>query len=69
VARIVPSDIARLELAGANRHEIETLRLLQARLPDSYYAPFPLLMELARLELTRKSGPGGPVRTLPLDGR
>jgi len=36
VARIVPSDIARLELAGANRHEIETLRLLQARLPDSY---------------------------------
>ncbi len=36
MARIVPSDIARLELAGANRHEIETLRLLQARLPDSY---------------------------------
>jgi hypothetical protein len=36
VARIVPSDIARLELAGANRHEIDTLRLLQARLPDSY---------------------------------
>jgi hypothetical protein len=34
VARIVPSDIARLELAGANRHEIETLHLLQARLPD-----------------------------------
>ena len=36
MARIVPSDIARLELAGANRHELETLRLLQARLPDSY---------------------------------
>lgn len=36
MASIVPSDIARLELAGANRHEIETLRLLQARLPDSY---------------------------------
>jgi hypothetical protein len=36
VARIVPSDIARLELAGANRYEIGTLRLLQARLPDSY---------------------------------
>jgi hypothetical protein len=36
MARIVPSDIARLKLAGANRHEIETLRLLQARLPDSY---------------------------------
>ena len=36
MARIVPSDIARLELAGANCHEIETLRRLQARLPDSY---------------------------------
>ena len=36
MARIVPSDIARLELAGANRHEIATLRVLQARLPDDY---------------------------------
>jgi len=36
VARIVPTDIARLELAGANRHEIATLRVLQARLPDDY---------------------------------
>jgi hypothetical protein len=33
------------------------------------YAPFSLLMELARLELTGKSGPGGPVRTLPLGER
>ena len=33
------------------------------------YGPFPLLMELARLELTGKSGPGGPVLTLPLGGR
>ena len=36
MARIVPSDIARLELAGHNGHEVETLRRLQARLPDSY---------------------------------
>jgi len=26
-------------------------------------------MELARLDLTGKSGPGGPVLTLPLGGR
>ena len=36
MARIIPTDIARLELAGANRHEIATLRVLQARLPDDY---------------------------------
>lgn len=36
MARIIPADIATLELAGANRHELETLRVLQSRLPDTY---------------------------------
>ena|SRR5438128_11687580 len=36
IARIIPADILELELTGANRHELDTLRLLQARLPDTY---------------------------------
>ena len=36
MARIIPADIPTLELAGANRHELETLRILQSRLPDTY---------------------------------
>jgi hypothetical protein len=36
LARIIPADIATLELAGANRHELETLRVLQSRLPETY---------------------------------
>lgn len=36
MARVVPPDIGRLELAGASRHEIETLKTLQSRLSDDY---------------------------------
>ncbi len=36
MARIFPSDLDRLVLAGAHRAEIATLRLLRRRLPDAY---------------------------------
>ena len=36
VARVYPSDITRLELSGAHEPELDTLRLLQRKLPDAY---------------------------------
>ncbi len=36
MARIVPSNIAQLEMAGASRSEMDTLRFLQASLSDAY---------------------------------
>jgi hypothetical protein len=36
VARVYPSDITRLEHSGAHEPELETLRLLQRKLPEAY---------------------------------
>lgn len=36
MARIVPSDLSRLALAGAHRPELATLKQLRERLPDAY---------------------------------
>ena len=36
MAHIIPSDITRLELAGAHGPELDTLRLLKSALPDDY---------------------------------
>ena len=36
MARLLPSDISHLALAGAREPELETLRQLQTRLPSAY---------------------------------
>ena len=36
MARLIPSDIGRLELAGGHRPELETLRYLRDALPAAY---------------------------------
>jgi hypothetical protein len=36
LARIIPSDLTRLALSGVHEPEMETLALLQRRLPDDY---------------------------------
>jgi hypothetical protein len=36
VAYIVPSDISHLALSGGKSFELDTLRVLKAKLPDNY---------------------------------
>ena len=55
MARLIPSDITRLALAGADNPELHTLAVLAKALPDDYTVFHSLHWSLASLRHTKVS--------------